>query len=290
MASFLLLHLSPVSLLARRVAPRHVRAFRGTPSLTTGATRGTPSVMSESLRSVRMSLSEAQPTDWARIVEVLRPFVKNNRMERLSRVVGSRRAGLHLVLENVHDAHNAAAVLRTAEGLGVQHVHIIESVNEFKVPAPPARGSGGAQKGVAMGCSRWLSICRYGSSLECVEALRAQGVSVFASDCPPSESDSAEAILAAGGGKVGGEFRHALRTQCPARPLGDLPISTPTPSPSPSPNPSPNPSPSPNTSPHANPSLSPHATSTPAPTPNQVRGGTASARRRCLLLIAHGGA
>ena len=43
MASFLLLHLSPVSLLARRVAPRHARAFRGTPSLTTGATRGTPS-------------------------------------------------------------------------------------------------------------------------------------------------------------------------------------------------------------------------------------------------------
>ena len=178
--------------------------------------------------SVRLSLSEAQPTDWARIVEVLGsvPFVKDNRMERLSRVVGSRRAGLHLVLENVHDPHNAAAVLRTAEGLGVQHVHIIESVNEFQVPAPPARGSGGAQKGVAMGCSRWLSIRRYGSSLECVEALRAQGVSVFASDCPPSESDSAEAILAAGGGKVGGEFRHALRTQCPARPLGELPIST----------------------------------------------------------------
>lgn len=183
-------------------------------------------MMSDSRSSIRLSLSEAQPTDWARIVEVLRPFVKDNRMERLSRVVGSRRAGLHLVLENVHDPHNAAAVLRTAEGLGVQHVHIIESVNEFQVQTPPGRGSGGAQKGVAMGCSRWLSIRRYGSSLECVEALRAQGVSVFASDCPPSESDSAEAILAAGGGKVGGEFRHALRTQCPARPLGDLPIST----------------------------------------------------------------
>lgn len=184
-------------------------------------------MIAESADNQRLSLSDAQPADWARIVEALRPFVKDNRMERLSRVVGSRRAGLHLVLENIHDPHNAAAVLRTAEGLGIQHVHIVETINEFQVPAQPARTEGrGAQKGVAMGCSRWLSIRRYRSSLECVEALRAQGVSVFASDCPPSESDSAEAILAAGGGKVGGEFRHALRTQCPARPLGELPIST----------------------------------------------------------------
>ena len=184
--------------------------------------------MSDLPSSVRLSLSEAQPTDWARIIEVLRPFVKDSRMERLSRVVGGRRAGLHLVLENVHDPHNAAAVLRTAEGLGVQHVHIIESVNDFQVPAM-TRGSGGAQKGVAMGCSRWLTIRRYRSSLDCVEALRAQGVSVFASDCPPSETDSAEAILAAGGGKLGGEIRYALRTERPAQPLGAMPLPRPSP-------------------------------------------------------------
>ena len=75
--------------------------------------------MSDLSSSVRLSLSEAQPADWARIIEVLRPFVKDSRMERLSRVVSGRHAGLHLILENVHDPHNAAAVLRTAEGLGV---------------------------------------------------------------------------------------------------------------------------------------------------------------------------
>ena len=184
-------------------------------------------MMSDLPSSVRLSLSEAQPTDWARIIEVLRPFVKDNRMERLSRVVDGRRAGLHLVLENVHDPHNAAAVLRTAEGLGVQHVHIIESVNEFQVPAMTI--GRGAQKGVAMGCSRWLTIRRYRSLLDCVEALRAQGVSVFASDCPPSEAESAEAILAAGGGKVGGEIRYALRTERPAQPLGAMPVPHPSP-------------------------------------------------------------
>ena len=212
-------------------------------------------MMSDLPSSVRLSLSEAQPTDWARIIEVLRPFVKDNRMERLSRVVDGRRAGLHLVLENVHDPHNAAAVLRTAEGLGVQHVHIIESVNEFQVPAMTI--GRGAQKGVAMGCSRWLTIRRYRSLLDCVEALRAQGVSVFASDCPPSEAESAEAILAAGGGKVGGEIRYALRTERPAQPLGAMPVPHPSPpSRTPAPRPAPQPQPSPYRSRHPHPSCS----------------------------------
>ena len=175
-----------------------------------------------------MSLSDALPTDWARIVEVLQPFVKDSRMDRLQRVVGSRRAGLHLVLENVHDPHNAAAVLRTAEGLGVQHVHIVESVNEFQVI--PAGSSRGAQKGVAMGCSRWLSIRRYGSSLECVEALRAQGVRVIASDCPPADSDPREydargrSIPAGSDPPADWEPAEAPLAR-PARPLGDLPMS-----------------------------------------------------------------
>lgn len=43
---------------------------------------------------------------------------------RAQEVLQKRRGGIHLVLENVADPFNCAAVLRTAEGLGVQHIHV----------------------------------------------------------------------------------------------------------------------------------------------------------------------
>lgn len=249
----LLLQLSSLTLIARRVAPRHVRSLRSTAWLGTGAIRGAPLVMSQAAEKRRMTVADATAADWERVVTVLQPFVKDGRMDRLQRVVSSRRAGLHLVvragcaarttdrrppltllsrfgqLENVHDPHNAAAVLRTAEGLGLQHIHIVESVNDFQVPAPPpAKSARGATHGVAMGCSRWLSIKRYKSSLECATALREQGIKVLASDCPPAEAEAEhEGREGEGGGEgAGGD---GGGPECcggagPARPLGEIPM------------------------------------------------------------------
>jgi len=60
--------------------------------------------------------------DWKRVGKALTPFMKENRVAKLGEVLKRRRGGIHLVLENIADPHNAAAVLRTSEGLGVQHV------------------------------------------------------------------------------------------------------------------------------------------------------------------------
>ena len=138
----------------------------------------------------RVFLDTATDDDWSLVVEALSEFARSNRMQRLSQVLARRRGGLHLVLENVADPFNVAAVLRTAEGLGVQHVHIIESVHSsmpsMHVPggerSQPSRGALG---NVAMGASRWLTVAKYRSSVDCCAYLRENDIRILASDCPP---------------------------------------------------------------------------------------------------------
>ncbi len=132
-------------------------------------------------------MSEATPADWRRVVEALGPFTKDSRLSRLEETLAKRRGDVHLVLENIADPFNVAAVLRTAEGLGVQHVHAIESISSFRVPTPGQignRAARGAIGSVAMGASRWLSVERYTSSADCYSAIRDLGLHVIASHCP----------------------------------------------------------------------------------------------------------
>ena len=142
-----------------------------------------------------LQLEHASTADWARVAHALAPFSRENRLQRLQEILQKRRGGIHLVLENVADPFNCAAVLRTAEGLGVQHIHVIESVSEFRLPAgETSSASRGALGNVAMGASRWLSVHKYRHSFDCYDELRRLGVRIVASDCPPSESEEENGV------------------------------------------------------------------------------------------------
>ena len=98
----------------------------------------------------------------------------DRRAERIDRVVAERLGTLTLVLEGVHDPHNLAAVLRTAEGLGLQEVHVI-------------LGGSGAPAGfrpsakITQGADKWLDVTRHHGPEACVGALRERGFQLFAS-------------------------------------------------------------------------------------------------------------
>ncbi len=150
-----------------------------------------PSSTVSAVRRRRLLLNEATPEDWKLVAETLSPFARGNRLIRLNEVLAKRRGNLHLVLENIADPYNVAAVMRTAEGLGVQHLHLIESVayghtsSHTRMEQPQA--SRGSLGNVAMGASRWLTVTRHRSSADCGAALRELDLAIYASDCPPSE-------------------------------------------------------------------------------------------------------
>jgi tRNA (guanosine-2'-O-)-methyltransferase len=107
--------------------------------------------------------------DPALACQVLAPLLLPERRERIELAIGQRLGGLRVAIENLHDPHNGAAVLRSAEAFGVQRVDVIESVEPFRFSTV-----------VSQGCEKWLDIVRHKTHQAAVAALRADGFVIYA--------------------------------------------------------------------------------------------------------------
>ncbi|MEC8113997.1 MAG: RNA methyltransferase [Bacteroidota bacterium] len=116
--------------------------------------------------------------------EVLRPLVTEARLAKLQRVAAQRSRHISVVLENVYQSRNASAVMRSADGLGLLDVHLIENENAWS-----------RNKGVAKGASQWLNLHRYLGTddprLACVNAIKAQGIKLVVTS-PHAEGHTPE--------------------------------------------------------------------------------------------------
>lgn len=103
----------------------------------------------------------------------LQGFLLDERKDRFEKVLAHRTRYLTCVLENISDAHNANAVMRSCECFGIQDVHIIENGAKFK----PARK-------VLKGSHKWLSVHKYReeshNTARCLTALKSKGYKIVA--------------------------------------------------------------------------------------------------------------
>lgn len=93
------------------------------------------------------------------------------RKEKVAQVVALRTRSLTVVLDQLEDSFNMAAVLRTCEGMGIQDVHVIENP-EFPF-IPHAK--------VTQGCDKWLDLHLYRDSATCMQQLKAKGFTCWVS-------------------------------------------------------------------------------------------------------------
>lgn len=101
------------------------------------------------------------------------------RQVRIEKIMQQRRADVALVLENLSEATNISAILRTAEGFGVGLVYIVYS--KGKKPKLSKNASSGATK--------WLNIKFYPSITTCINQLKTDGFKIVASVVDPSLKD-----------------------------------------------------------------------------------------------------
>jgi tRNA (guanosine-2'-O-)-methyltransferase len=98
------------------------------------------------------------------------------RVARIDRVLRQRLGSIVAVFEDLYYPHNVAACLRSAEGVGLQEVHVITSQQGYAMPG-----------GITRSADAWLSVCRHADPRECLEGLRARGFALWAADLEASE-------------------------------------------------------------------------------------------------------
>jgi tRNA (guanosine-2'-O-)-methyltransferase len=100
-------------------------------------------------------------------------FITENRFNLMNQVAGMRTRYLTVVLEDIYQPHNASAVLRTCDCLGIQDVHIIENKNRYTL-----------NPDVELGSAQWLDLVKYSGSddpaMEAIRDLKSKGYRIIA--------------------------------------------------------------------------------------------------------------
>lgn len=115
-------------------------------------------------------MTEPDPSQWK----------TPERLERLRAVIDRSQPSLTVVMENVHDPHNVAAIMRSCDAVGIREMQMLYTYEEF--PSFSRIG-----KSSSSGARKWIRRHRHHSAEECYTALRARGFTI----CVSTISDDA---------------------------------------------------------------------------------------------------
>lgn len=105
--------------------------------------------------------------------------MQSKRLERITRVVENRQQGIIVILEDIHDPHNAAAILRTCDALGIQNIWFIF---EKEAKYNPKR----IGKATSSSANKWVDMEIFSSASSCIRALKKQGYTIIVTALTPS--------------------------------------------------------------------------------------------------------
>lgn len=106
------------------------------------------------------------------LLKYLEGYVTDKRKALFQNVLAERTKHFTVVLEDIYQAHNASAVVRTCDIFGIQDIYAIENRYTNKVSRHVAKGS-----------QKWLDIHRYreqtNNTAHCIADLRAKGYQII---------------------------------------------------------------------------------------------------------------
>ena len=121
------------------------------------------------------------------LVDYLEDFIVDERRDLFQKKILERTQYITIVLENIFQARNISASIRSADCFGIQDVHIIENDNKFNDDPE-----------VSLGAEKWITTKRYNKSnkntIDTIQYLKKQGYQIIATtphntDCNLYELD-----------------------------------------------------------------------------------------------------
>ena len=106
-------------------------------------------------------------------IDILTPLLTEKRLSRFEHVLLNRTRHIVMVLEDVYQSRNTSAVMRSADGMGIQDIYMVESYNVWS-----------KNRSVSKGASKWLTLHRHLDAEDphaaCLAKLRAAGYRIVA--------------------------------------------------------------------------------------------------------------
>ncbi len=121
-------------------------------------------------------------------IDYLSEFMTEERRETLERTIASRTHQMTILSENTFHSQNASALMRHCEAFGLQKMHAVEELCDFKTYADIVRGT-----------DKWVDLARYTNTTDALQALKAEGYRVVATT--PHKQDSTPETFDVGAGK-----------------------------------------------------------------------------------------
>lgn len=111
-------------------------------------------------------------TDQINLANYFSQFITDGRLNRLNEILENRTRHLTVVLEDIYQAQNASAVIRTCECFGVQDLHVIENNNLYEL-----------NPDVVVGSDKWIDVLKYrnkpNNTEYCIKQLQKNGYHVL---------------------------------------------------------------------------------------------------------------
>jgi tRNA (guanosine-2'-O-)-methyltransferase len=144
---------------------RPVRAWVGKPHTDPAELIGPHGLTEDVLRGEQDDVDPAEGSDafWESLLTT-------QRLARIDAVIAARLRSVTVVLDRLLDAHNVAAVLRTAEGLGIARVHVV----------PHDARDAGAHRRVTQDADKWIDVRIEEDGAAVAKKLAGEGFAVYA--------------------------------------------------------------------------------------------------------------
>lgn len=139
------------------------------------------------------------------VVSLLGPRISEDRRATLERALAQRTDSIAVVVEGVVDLGNVGAVMRSADGFGIQRFHTVDTADAYKRSRRTSRGT-----------DKWLDRWRWESVDACYRHLRDRGYRIAVADVgdnatPLSEFDVSGQLAVVFGNELDGVSDAARR-------------------------------------------------------------------------------